>query len=209
MYRNSQNIKVNRLVFDWKLKLQLLFLHSSVSFHLFPHLDPLLSPCCYKSSRYSGSHHIFTQPSTATALLSPLICHHSLLFYPSASPACSWRGNWERERAGNSIQFIWLGMVTALMLLGLREREFGADSDHKALSAAMWKMRHRSEILLISACVWGWDMTEMLTFLDRPDTRGVKRFRQGKWGRAQYFTEQNKPSCRVTKQARRDSRAGA
>lgn len=51
-------------------------------------------------------------------------------------------------------------------------------------------------------------MTETLTFLDTPDTRGVKRFRHGKRGRAQYFTEPNKPLRCVTEQARGDKRTG-
>lgn len=55
-------------------------------------------------------------------------------------------------------------------------------------------------------------MTEILTFLDRPDRRGVKRFRhwrQGGGGVAGISQGKNKPSCCVTKQARRDNRTRA
>lgn len=105
-------VKINRLVSDCKLKLQLLFLHSSVSVCL----SLLSSPPA--AIRHGGTRAHIT--SSLNHPLWPPACRRSSATTPPLLSLCcsdSWL-------VGNSIQFIWLGMVTAPMLLGIRDKDW-------------------------------------------------------------------------------------
>lgn len=66
-------------------------------------------------------------------------------------------------------------------------REIGADSDHKIFFSAAMQKKNLKKMQMrhirapgVSECARGFRYTATLTFLDRPDIRGVKSISQSK-----------------------------